>query len=142
MRRYFLFALIATLALVFAGCGEAVKYEKPEALVDAFIKALKAEKPVDALAPLFTDAKKADEVVALLGKGLTIEGAYTITDGKVTWEKAVYLEGEVEYSFTLLIVEKEKGSWLCTGFETAETVIPVERSPATSSPTSPSWTAP
>ena len=126
MRRYFLFALVATLALVFAGCGEGGKYETPEALADASVKALAAEKPAEELAPLFTDAKLADEVVALLEKGLTIEGAYIITDGKVAWEKAVYMDGEIEYSFTLLVVEKETGSWLCTGYETAETIVPVD----------------
>ncbi|HUT97451.1 MAG TPA: hypothetical protein VM054_00070 [bacterium] len=126
MRRYFLFALVAALAIVFAGCGEAVKYEKPEALVDAFVAALAAEKPVEALAPLFTDAKMADEVVALLDKGLTIEGAYTITDGVVTWEKAVYMEAEAEFTFTLNVAATEDGGWLCTGYEAVETVVPVD----------------
>jgi hypothetical protein len=126
MRRYFLFVLVAALAIVLAGCGETVKYEKPEALVDAFVAALAAEKPAEALTPLFTEAKTADEVVALLDKGLTVEGAYTITDGKVTWEKATYMEAEKEFTFTLDIAEAEAGSWLCTGYEAVETVVPVD----------------
>jgi|GEM_PF-7134224 len=126
MRRFLVLALVAALTLIFAGCGEEVKYEKPEALVDAFVAALAAEKPAEALAPLFADAKTADEVVALLDKGLTVEGAYTITDGVVTWDKAVYMEGEAEYTFTLTIAETEGGGWLCTDFIAAETVVPVD----------------